>query len=467
MAAPSLTNFVPVPRRMFDQMIEGLAGIPGKQTLAAKAFILTKVSRKDGWQGLALDEFVVSPKELASAVHCSSQYASRILQVLKQDGWCAATVRPGVMVVVRAVAYTDMPAVCTRKTQVVESQKDTHHAQPLDVMPPVVVDVTPLVMPTVMVDVMPPGLKPNGGADPQAPQESNTPKVKNQGFFSSSGEADEVPTEEEFDHFGEPTEIDILAAFQDELLSAWNEKAPGCGLKEVSRLTSPQRELATCRFSEGVTLLDVQDAMLRIASFGPGWWAEHQPDYNLEKFLAPGKIEEFAAAYRKESSKKPRKVAGAVPPPAATNPAATAPATNGDPWQALEDLLGPEGFKSWQKLYVAYGNPARVNPLVDALVAESIVGEGNFTWDDLIYRATAQAEAADEPRFIPAMAKWFAERRFRVVASKKKKPKSTNPRAGSDEAYGEARKAAMAAPVPAAAPPTPATEPGDPLSAWC
>ena len=121
------------------------------------------------------------------------------------------------------------------------------------------------------------------------------------------------------------------------------------------------------------------------------------------------------------------------PPVPTTTPAHREP----QPWQALEERMGPDLYQSWQRLYVAYGNPARVNPMDDGLLAANLVLEGMATWEQLIAAATSQAEATDDPRFLPTMTKWLAERRYQVpTAQKWPRPSQARGQSDADVQHG-------------------------------
>jgi len=432
MAAPEfdLANFVPVPSILAAEIVAEMAGVTGLRTLTAKVFILSKVCRKAGWQGLALDEFKLSPKELGVVLRCTPQKATRVLQALKQQGWIRSTGVPGVNQLVHDNVYASVADVVrSMKRQVAETNNDGTTHSTGDVIPDGLGDVHTGVMGGVYGGAQPTCIKPNDSAVSQHCQESIFPKDKITSLLSSSSESEDEVQEQELTCPVGQIDGDLLEDKINEFLCLWNEIAPAIGLKVTSLVTPAIREEATLRFNRGVTRDVCKDGLAWMSGFKPGWWSIKQPDYSPLDFLR--KVDVYAAKQREKLIKA-----------LSEEPSSSSPSRRNSkkkPGVSAVDLKESLGIH-WPVIQDVFSQFAgKVNPIEDGPALKAILDQGQQTPDRLLLAARAKAQTVTNGRqYVTSLSEWIASLGWLVVPENSALSNieaGDHPRAGTDAAY--------------------------------
>jgi|GEM_PF-6951919 len=441
MAALVLKNFVPWPTALAAGIVEALAGPHGNYVMAARVHILSKVCRQeDGWNGLALDEFRTTPSELGAAIHRSPQYASRVLQVLKKEGWIRSTGVDGVWAIVPSRVYESVADLVMRKKRHTTDKKQHSVLVSTPVVIPGVVDGVLVVVGSDVVDgVAATPVKPNGSAGSQPPQESRVPEGKSSSSLSSSSDDDDGDQGKD-----EPCPVnqidgDLLEDQIKEFLCYWNDKAPAIGLKGSPLVSPALRKAATRLFNEGLTLQKCWDGLVWISGFKKNWWPENQPDYRPEDFLA--RADEYAAkqaAKQRENVEEPPTKSSATSPTKKTpkkKPVVSAevlPSILGVHWPVIQEVIGLFAGKE--------------NLLEDGPALKAILEEGRQTPEGLLRAAKARVNASSGSRqYIKNLGEWIriggylADPKTSAVSNIEA---ANHPRAATDANYAMGMRAA-------------------------
>jgi hypothetical protein len=443
MADLVLKNFVPWPTALAAGIVEALAGPHGNYVMAARVHILSKVCRQeDGWNGLALDEFRTTPSELGAAIHRSPQYASRVLQVLKKEGWIRSTGVDGVWAIVPSRVYESVADLVMRKKRQSNDKKQPKGAVSTPIVIPDVVDVVPVGVGSGVIDgVAATPVKHNGGAGSQPPQEDQIPENKIAGSFSLPSLpggvcANEPPCQQGDRETSPATEEEALAEAK-EVMAAFNAVAAAKGIPLLSEEDFNKllpEILAVIANPEGYPFGPAVQGMWVIP---PSWFKKFQADYKFTFLL----------------EKKSRKTWTEKVKPGST--AATGVPKNGDestgtadgriskkgPRLSLEEDLEPEDLAGFERLCIAYGNSLRIRRESDGRLAADLVKKGEVTWEGLRHWAEAQADSVSGPERIQGMTKWLSESKPWRIPPTSKKAKSHGIRSEADAATRVAKQA--------------------------
>jgi len=438
-------NFAQVPTSLLMAMVKALASQAGYRTLALKAYILTKVCRREnGYQGLIMNEFKLEPRELVENLGFTPTYARRMLQVLKNENWASCTGVPGVYAIDPGRVYETVEnRIKRKKSQVANKLAFIPPSSTPFVMSDVTGDVLQHVPLTVTGGVMPTSLKANGGVVFRPPQECKSQEDKTASLLSPSSPPGDVSAgESPWEQGGrEPDPAADAKALSDAeaVRTAYNEVADARGIRLLSEEDFKKllpEILAVLADPEGYPLRPAISGMLIVPST---WYAKFQPNYRFDYLLErkarktwTEKLTAKSAAKRKGSEKTNTSTASDEGAEVGTRTSKKRPAGS------LEERMGIATYAKFHEFCVAYGNPLRIDREVDGPEASRLVAVGETTWDELCSLATAQAELVSGPDRIKGMTRWLAMKPWLLPAmSVMKKPK--NARQSSDDEFQKAK----------------------------
>jgi len=434
-----LTAFVPLPITLVQPIVKALASLDGQKILATKIHILSQVCRTPGWQGLDLDEFQLSPKALAAILGCTAGYASRILQLLKTEGWLRSTGADCVWAIVPDRVYETVAEVVTRK----KSQSAVKGRSRGAVSTPIVIqddgDAVPGCVDGGVVDgVMATIIKPNGSEGFSVPQESKIPEDKSSILLSPSSPSGGVCEKEDpcqqVNRETSPVPAEHTLAEAKEVMAAFNAVADARGISLLSEVDFKKllpEILATISDPEGYPLLPAIEGMLKVPA---KWFAKNQPGYKFDFLLEP----KARKSWTEKLDQRPS--ATSASPRSMERPRSSASKTGSGttaPGQSLEERLGPVATEGFRRLCAAYGNSKRIVRESDGPEAARLVAAGHVTWDSLCILAEAWAKSEPEPRFITLMSTWLVNKPW-LLPLPPPVTKSTNSRQDSDSEFHEA-----------------------------
>lgn len=434
-----LNAFVPLPITLVQPIVKALASLDGQKTLAAKIHILSKVSRTPGWQGLDLHEVQLSPKALAAILDCTAGYASRILQILKAEGWLRGTGADCVWAIVPDRVYETVAEAVTRK----KSQSAVKGRSRVAVSTPIVIqddgDTVPGCVDGGVVDgVMATIIKPNGSEGFGVPQESNFPEDKSSILFSPSSPSGGVCKKEDpcrqVNRETSPVPAEHTLAEAKEVMAAYNAVAKARGIPLLSEVDFKKllpEILATISDPEGYPLLPAIEGMLKVPA---KWFAKNQPGYEFRFLLERKARKSWTEKLDQNSS------ATSASPRSTERPRSSASKTGSGasaPEQSMEERLGPVATEGFRRFCDVYGNSDRIDRESDGIEAARAVAAGEVTWDRICTVAEAYAKSKPEPRFIKKMSTWLANKPW-LLPLPPPFTKSTNSRQDSDSEFHEA-----------------------------